>query len=52
MGLAKCVQCKKYIDDGEAVPIAIDDNHDAIYCVTCAPDESDRIYSSEEDEDY
>mgnify|MGYP006292633123 CR=1 FL=1 len=47
MGVVKCVVCKKYIDESEAVMVPVDDTHDAAYCVNCAPDE-DMTF----DEDY
>ncbi len=53
MGIAKCVGCKTYIDDSEATVIPIDDNHSAVYCVSCAPDdiiEDDDMYAPEDDD--
>ncbi len=52
MGLAKCVKCKKYIDDGEAILIPIDDNHDAVYCVICSPDDSTYEGQDENEDEY
>jgi len=45
MGIAKCIKCNHYIDETEAVFVPIDDNHDAAYCVSCAPDD---VYSDDD----
>lgn len=50
MALVRCVDCKKYIDDSEAVTLPIDDNHDAVYCIVCSPEDS-YLSSDEYDEE-
>ena len=55
MGISKCVRCSCYIDENEAVFVEIDDNHDACYCVSCAPDDvynDDDTYDPDDDAAY
>lgn len=52
MGIAKCIKCNNYIDENEAVFVEIDENHDACYCVSCAPDDAfsdDDTYDPDDD---
>lgn len=48
MGILKCYDCGKYLNDDEVVWVKINDNHDAAYCVNCSP-ESDIDYDDSYD---
>lgn len=52
MAVVKCVQCKKYIDESEAVMVEVDDTHDAPYCVNCAPDDEDSDFYEDDTNDF
>lgn len=52
MGIVKCLKCNHYIDEEEAAFVEVDDNHEAAYCVNCAPDEQfldDDTYDPDEE---
>ena len=49
MAVVKCIKCSTYIDDSEAVMIEVDDTHDAVYCIRCAPEDSEDFDSQPED---
>lgn len=46
MGVTKCIKCRGYFDEDEIAWISVDHNHDAPYCVDCAPDDD---YDSDDD---
>ena len=52
MGVVKCAQCGKFIDESEAIFKEIDDSHETSYCVVCSPDDlfsDDDTYDPDDD---
>lgn len=52
MGLVRCLECKQFIDENEAVLIPVDDSHDAVYCLNCSDGrDNEMVDFAPEDED-